>query len=468
MLSRIKDRYIGNRAFYSTVIAVAVPIMIQSGVTNFVSLLDNVMVGQLGTESMSGVAIVNQLIFVFNLAIFGASSGAGIFGAQFYGNGDVEGFRHTFRFKVLLSFVILVIGLCVLRLGGIDLVSLFLNDTDSGNVALTLLESSGYLGVILLGLIPFTAGQVYSSTLRETGRTVVPMIASVAAVFVNLSGNYILIFGKFGAPQLGVRGAAIATVIARFVECAVIIVWTHTNSHKTPFMQGLYKSMRIPAKLAGQIAVKGAPLLMNEVLWAVGMAVLMQSYSLRGLNAVAALNISSTVSNFFAIVYMAMGSAVAIIVGQLLGASQMEKAQDSARKLIAFSIASCLVVGVLLGLLSPYLPLLYKTPGEVRDLASAFILMSAFFMPLHAFMFSAYFTLRSGGRTFITFLFDSVFLWVVSYPLAFFLSRYTNLYILPLYLIVQLADLIKCAVGYILLKKGIWLRNIVSSGKTGI
>ena len=189
----------------------------------------------------------------------------------------------------------------------------------------------------------------------------------------------------------------------------------------------------------------------------------MQCYSYRGLNAVAALNISTTISNLFNVVFLALGSAIAIIVGQLLGAGKMEEARQTDTKLIAFSVASCLVLGSILAVLAPLFPMLYKTTQEVKDLAAVFIRIAALCMPLAGFVHASYFTLRSGGKTIVTFLFDSVFLWCVTVPLAYCLSRFTGLHIVPLYLCCQLIDIIKCIIGFVLLKKGVWINNIVAA-----
>ena len=200
----------------------------------------------------------------------------------------------------------------------------------------------------------------------------------------------------------------------------------------------------------------------NEILWAAGMAVLNQCYSLRGLEAVAALNISTTISNLFNVVFMAMGSSISILVGQLLGAGKMEEARDTDRKLIVFSVLSCFVLGGLMIVLSPLFPKVYNTSDQVKTLAVLLLRVAAGCMPLHAFIHASYFTMRSGGKTIVTFLFDSVYLWCVNIPLAYVLSRFTGLPMAPLYLCCQLIDFIKCAIGFVLVKKGIWLNNIVS------
>lgn len=457
-------KLIGDKKFYKMMLAVAVPIMIQNGITNFVSLLDNIMVGRIGTEQMSGVAIVNQLLFVYNICVFGAISGAGIFSAQFYGKGDHEGIRYVFRFKTIICFVLWVLGIGIFLTGGEFLIRQYLHEGgETGNIALALDYGKQYLAIMMFGMLPFAVTQVYSSTLRETGETIVPMVSSLAAVVVNMSLNWVLIFGMLGAPRLGVQGAAIATVISRFVECGMIIFWTHRHKAKNPYITGVYKSLRIPAGLAGNIIRKGTPLLVNETLWAGGMAMLTQCYSVRGLMVVAGMNISNTITNVFNVVYIAMGSAIAIIVGQLLGAGKMQEAKETDAKLIFFSVVSCAGVGLLMSFIAPLFPQIYNTTDEVRNLAGKFILIAALCMPIQAFTNSSYFTLRAGGKTVITFLFDSVFVWVASVPLAFVLSNYTQMNIVYVYLCCQLIDLVKCAIGFVLVKKGVWVHNIVSA-----
>jgi len=462
MKSRWYHKLIGDKAFYKMVLTVAVPIMIQNGITNFVGLLDNIMVGRVGTEQMSGVAIVNQLMVVFNLGIFGAISGAGIFGAQFFGCKDHKGVQHTFRFKIYICLIILLIGLAVFAGWGEDLILLYLHG-EGNDVALeqTLYYGKQYLMIMLVGLPPFCVDQYYSSTLRECGETILPMKTSIIAVLVNLLLNGILIFGLFGLPAMGVAGAALATVIARYVQAAITIFWTHTHVEKMPFINGVYRSFRIPGTLVSKILVKGVPLMVNEILWSMGMAVMMQCYSIRGLDIVAGLNISTTITNLFNVVFVAMGSAISIIVGQLLGAGKLEEARETDTKLIVSSVISCLIMGGLLVVLAPLFPMMYNTTENVKGLATSLMRVAASLMFMHGFVHATYFTLRSGGRTVITFLFDSACLWCLSIPVAFVLSRYTSIPIVPLYLICQLVDVVKCIIGFILVKKGVWIQNLI-------
>lgn len=463
----LKHTLIGDRAFYKRVVAVLLPIIIQNTVTNVVSLLDNVMVGSVGTIQMSAVAIVNQLLFIFNLCIFGGLAGAGIFVVQYAGAGDEDGVRHCFRMKGYIAIAMLVIACSVFLIFPQQLISMYLAEgTDAADAAATLQYGLTYFEIMLIGLFPFAVSQIYGSTLRELGETKLPMAASVLAIFVNLVFNYILIFGNEGLPFLpfapmGVAGAAIATVISRFAEAAVLVVFVHVNHLRFPFIKHALRSLRIPLPLCMDIAKKGAPLLANEFLWSLGTAMMMQCYSVRGLDVVAAFNIASTIQNLFNVVFLSMGNAIAIIIGQHLGADQLEEAKTAVWRLIALSVATCVVMGSLMALLAPFVPNIYNTTNDVRRMATEFLYVVSFMMPFFAFTHACYFTLRSGGKTLITMFFDCGYTWCVSFPVAFCLANFTGMPIIPLYLCVQLLEIIKCGIGFVLLKKGVWVQNIV-------
>ena len=462
-IDHIKKKLVGDRNFYRKVLTVTIPIMLQNGITNFVNMLDNIMVGQVGTEQMSGVAIVNQLMFVFNLCVFGAVAGAGILGAQFYGSGNHDGVRYTFRFKMYICLAISALGLLIFGGMGDTLIQLYLHSgSETGDIYATLEYGRQYLIVMMAGLIPFAMVQSYAGTLRESGETMVPMIAGITAVVVNLVGNYILIFGKFGAPVLGVQGAAIATVISRFVELGIIVFWTHTHKEEHPFIKGVYRSLYIPGHLVRQILVTGMPLLLNEALWSGGMAMITQCYSVRGLAVVAGINIANTLTNLVNVVFLSLGNAVGIIIGQLLGAGKLEQAKDEDRKIIAFAAFLCIGLGVLLYVVAPLFPLIYNTDQEVRELAASFMRITAICMPLYGITNTAYFTLRSGGKTIITFLFDSAFVWSVVIPIVYSLSHFTGVHVVWVYAACQATELIKAIVGVTLVHKGVWIQKIVT------
>ncbi len=460
----MRQHLLDNRAFYRKTLSIALPIIVQNGITNFVSLLDNIMVGQIGTAQMSGVSIVNQLLFVFNLCIFGATSGAGIFTAQYFGSGDQKGVRYTFRFKVIAGLLLTAFGISVFLLAGEPLISLYLKGEGNPQDAIYSLQyGKKYLLVMLWGLPAFSLTNAYAGTLRESNQTMVPMIAGIVAVLTNLGLNYVLIFGRFGFSAMGVQGAALATVISRYVELAIVAGWVHLNSEKNPFICGAFRSLHIPGRLLKQIMLKGMPLLINEALWSVGIATQSQIYSTISLNVVAAQNISNTLYNLGSVVFLSLGNVVAIIMGQMLGANRpKEEIRDANRKLITIDVLSCLLFGGIVIALSGVFPKLYNTEPAIRQLATSLIIISACFMPFNAYAHATYFTLRAGGKTITTFLFDSCFVWVICIPVIYCLSRFTNLSILPIFAICHCLELIKCLIGSLMLHSGSWIRNITN------
>lgn len=456
-------RWIGDKQFYKAVLALALPLVVQQAITSFVSLLDNVMVGGLSTESISAVAVVNQIITVFNLSLFGGLSGASIFGAQFFGKGDTQGMRETFRFKMILGVVLTIICIGLLAVCGETFIGLFLQgESDVGSTALALNEGMSYLGVMLWGLFPFMVVQAYVSSLRETGETVAPMIASVIAILVNLVLNYVLIFGHFGFPRMGVTGAAVATVISRYVEMVYVLVHAHRHQDKYAFLQGAYKSLHMEDSLLKKIVITGSPLMLNEVLWSLGMTFINQSYSSRGLAAVAAVNITSTAWNLFCVVMFAMGSAVAIMVGQKLGVGDKEGARDIDRKLVFLTVVMHIIMGGLLVLASGLIPQMYNVEESVRETTRQLLIVAGLSLPIHAFVHVVYFTIRSGGKTVITFLFDCVYTWLVPVALAYVLCTYTAMPIVEVYFCIQFIDIIKVIIGALMLRSDFWANNVVN------
>lgn len=452
-----------KKNLFGMVLSLAIPIMLQNGITNAVGLVDSIMVGSLGTEAMTGVSIAGQLIFVFNLAIFGAMSGPGIFGAQYYGSNDIEGVRNVFRIKLWAAVACAILGIGVFL--GFDkfLIGLYMTgNTAKIDPALTLAYSSSYLKIMLIGFIPFSLVQVYATSLRENNESVIPMVAGMASVVTDVVFNYLLIFGKFGFPQMGVEGAAVATVIARFAEFAIIVVWSHASSGRFPFIKKIYSTILVPKRIIGPIAKKSVPILLNEFMWAGGMAALTMCYSMRGEEYVSALSIQSALCNLLNVVFVALGHAVGIIVGQMLGANEFERAKKDSVKLMWFSGGVCIVLTVLLWLFSAKFPMFYDTEDYIRAHATKFIRITALFFPVQGFLNALYFTLRSGGKTLITFLFDSIYTWCVPVLACFLICKLTNLDVFYVFLIIQCADIIKVIIGYIMIKKGIWISNIVS------
>lgn len=456
-------RYVGDRAFYRRVLSVALPIIFQNAITNFVSLLDNVMVGQLSTAQIAGVTIVNNnLLFVVTLCLYGGVAGAGIFTNQYYGCQNHEGIAQTFRYKLLVSLLLGGLAITLFSLADRFLIGLYLKgDGDPALAADTMRYGRQYLKIMLIGLLPFALTNAYSSILRECGHPAVPMAAGFAAMGVNILLNYVLIFGHFGAPAMGVAGAAVATVVSRFAELGIVVIWAHTHPKKLPCIRLLFRSLRIPLPLLRGILKRGAPILLNECLFSLGLAVLNQCYSVRGLTVVPALSISTTVYDLGSVAFRSLGNAVGILTGQMLGANLPKKEIfETNRKMNALCVSAGIVFGILVICVSGVVPKIYNTDDSVRQLATMFIIISALFMPMQGYIFPAYFTMCAGGKTLATLIFDCGINWVISIPLAWLLTRLTGLSIVPIFLLCNSVDILKAACWLRLVYKKKWIRNL--------
>ena len=455
----VLKKLIGSKSFYRRVFAICIPIIIQNAITNFVNLLDNVMVGALGTEAMSGVSIVNQFVFIFNLLIFGAMSAGGIFTSQYHGKGDIEGVRNTFRLKMIMAALVGILGVVIFVALDDQLISTFLHDGEStGNLELTLAYGKEYLMIFVIGMVPYAISQAYASTLRETDDPVIPMYSSIIALVCNCGLNYLLIF----VLELGVKGAAIATVVSRCAELIFVVIATHARSSRYKFIKGAYRSFALPRNLIANVTVRGLPLIFNECMWALAMTLRNQAYSVRGLDVVAAINITSVIVNLASVVYLSCGASISIIVGAELGAGNIEKARDSAWKMMAFSIMCAVITGALMAVIASIFPKMYETSDAVRELATYMTVVSAIYLPFEAYANAAYFTIRSGGRVLMTFLLDAGFMWAIVVPASLCIAHFTNLDIMTFYPLCQGASVLKPLLGFYFIRRGTWARRLVA------
>ena len=447
--------HLGTDPIGKLVPRIAFPSMLAQFVSVLYSIVDRMYIGHIasvGDLALAGVGVCGPILTMIGAfsSLIGVG-GAPLLGIRLGEKNEKEASRilaNAFLMLVSLSLVLTAAALFLTR----PMLMAFGASTVTYPYArayFMIYVSGSVFALLSTGLNQFVICQGFASE---------GMKSVLLGAVLNLLLDPVFIF----VLHLGVRGAAIATVLSRFVECAIVITWTHRHKERNRFIVGAYETMRVPPELARQIVRLGAPLLINELLWSGGMAMLNQCYSMRGLEVVSACNISSTVSNLFLCAALSMGNTVAIIVGQLLGAGELERAVDEDRKLIAFSVALSTCVGIVMALLAPLLPQLYNTSDSVKQMASDMLWVSAAMMPFNAFTNTCYFTLRSGGKTIITFIFDSAYIWAICIPVAFTLSRYTTLPILPMFMIVQSLEILKCGIGFVFVKRRKWVNNLVT------
>lgn len=444
--------HFGDKAFYKTLWMVAAPLVLQQLITTSVQLVDNVMVGKLGEQAIASVSVVNQLYFIVILITFGALGGAGIFSAQFFGSKDYDKLRQTFRFKLLIGFSIALLSFIIFSFFGRSLIMIFTKNETTIDLALT------YLSYARWSAFPWIISVAISNTFRETGVTKPLLIISIVTILTNTFLNFLLIFGNFGAPKLGVEGAAIATLVSRFVEFALVLILLERKGQI--FNTKVHQVFHIEPKLFSSIVVMALPLLLNEAFWSSGQTVFLHAYSTRGDQALAAMNITSAISQLVFVTFGAIATAVAVLVGNTLGRNELDQARENSQKLITTAVIVAIAAGIILFILSFFILNIYDVEEVTKQMAQFNIRINALFIPVFSFNVTMYFTLRAGGDTRSTFMMDAGYMWVIPVPIALLLAYLTHLPVTMLFLIVQSLDIPKMAFGLSRYRKEHWIRNL--------
>lgn len=442
----------GTKSFYKSIISIAGPLVLQQLLTSSVQLVDNLMVGSLPNGELGSVAIINQLYFVIILITFGAMGGAGIFTAQYFGSKDYDKLRQTFRFKIVIGFLLALLSFIVFSIFSGPLISVFTdNPVIKGN-------SEIYLKVIRWSAFPWILNVAIASTFRETRVTKPLLVISIVAILTNTLLNYLLIFGNFGFPELGIYGAAVATLIARGVEFTLALILVIRRGKL--FNSRVFEILKINPKLFTSILVMAFPLMLNEALWSGGQTVFFYAYTSRGTDALEAVTITSTISQLVFVTFGGIATAVAVMVGNTLGKNELEQAKDNAKKLIAFAVMIAIGAGIILFILSFFVVNFFNASEASRAIARFNIRINALFIPVFSFNVAMYFTLRSGGDTKSTFLMDAGYMWVIPVPIALVLAHFTTLPVTLMFLIVQSMDIPKMFFGLSRYRKENWVKNL--------
>ena len=455
MLNKLK-KLIAPKEFYKRVLLLALPVMLQQGITNTVGLLDTLMVSSLGDFALGGVSIVSNIFFVLTALIIGAAAGSGIYIVQFFGAKNYDKMHQVFRARIIFLLVVSIIGISIASIFGENILRLFLEDGQA------IVEGMKYLRIMVFTIIPLATISLYASTYRENQHTMIPMIFGIIAVLINLVFNYLLINGHFGFPKLGVEGAALATLLSRVIEALLLIIYAHYK--KYVFAHRVYRTFFISKDILKNVFLKTLPLMVNEFFWSMGMIMLNLSYAQYGLVVVNAFTISSTINNLFFIIFGGLANGIAIIIGQELGANRFENIKLTAARLIAFGVVVCWGFGIILAITSPFTPKLYSDISvESQLLATRFMLLVSIFLWVYAYNASCFFILRAGGSTVSALIFDSLFTWLLPVPIALyvaFVMKGNRPDVVLLYFSIQCIDFIKLTIGTIIVRRGKWIRNL--------
>lgn len=441
-----------NKKFYLHVLAIAIPFMLQQLITSSVNLLDNLMVGQLGDAAIAGVAAANRYYMIANFGIFGVGGAMSIFLAQYFGAKDEEHVKQTFRYGILSAYVIVTPFIILGYLFPTQILSFFTNDLE------VIQMGTDYLKLAILTYIPMALSMTIGNAMRSLGETKVPMYSSIVAILTNAFFNYVLIFGHFGFPAMGVAGAAYGTIIARIVEAGIFLVVTkHLDFMFKTAVRDLFK---ISKKLAKAITIKAVPLTANEIFWSSGMSILFMFYSTRGKEVMAGMSISGSVADLFFTLFGGMAVATTVVVSQVLGANKLEEARSNAYLMIRFSMMLAVVLGLLMFGFSYIAPNFYNVTDYSRETATTFLRIMSFMFWIYMTNAQCFFILRAGGDTKSTLLMDSVFMWTVNLPAVGLVTYLTGWNVYALYLVGQSTDFLKLIIAYGLVRKEKWVKNL--------
>ncbi len=458
--------FFGSASFYRSALILVIPVMLQSFLTGFVSLVDNFMVAALGDSKMAGVNVANQINFIYLVVINTVCMAGGIYLSQHRGAGDREGMRQAFRFKLILALVISAVYTLICLFFAEPLIRMMLGGNAQGDAIVQ--EGASYLRAVAASFIPIGISSALSTAFRDTGVTKVPLLVSVSAAFINTFLNWVLIYGNLGAPRLEVRGAAIATVAARIFEAMAFLLMAR---YKKPAW-AIHPSalFGIDRFLFREILAKSGMMLFSETAWVMSETVITMIYNGRGgAETVAGMAAGFTIANLLFLVFPAIHASTNVILGTTLGAGKLDEGRAKARWIqsgafiLGFGafIASCVSTLAI--------PLVFSNlSAEARGVTRGLVFVIGAYLPLWCLLNAQFAVSRAGGDTMMGVWVDVGISYAVFIPAALLIARFTSWGPVAIYGLAKLSDIPKAFVAVWWLKKEHWVKNLAAQAKHDI
>lgn len=445
-------QFLGGSDFIKKALMLGFPLVLQQLLITSVSLVDNLMVGQLGDSAIGAVASVNRYYYVAVLSGNGVASGGSIFISQFLGSGNKEKMKQSFRFLLLTTLVSFLVLASVALVFSSSLLSFI--TTNEEIIALATI----YMRYVALSLIPLAITLVLSASLRAIGETKIPLYVSFVTVLVNTGLNYCLLFGNFGFPKLGMLGVGIAYLISRLIEMLILVFIVQSNEF--PFTSSFGEMFHVPFDLAKKITFTVVPLVANEAIWSFGMTMMFKTYATLGNHVLSANSISATIGDIFFTLFAGLAVVSSILIAEPLGGNHLETAKENAFYFRRLGVFLSVLFAILMFVSSYVVPYLYSEVSmETLKATQLLLRMQAFCYPMYTLNTIYYFILRSGGDTKSMLLMDSGIMWFINVPILVVVSSF-HPPLLILFVAGQVSDVIKMAVGHYFIKKEKWVVNI--------
>ena len=442
-----------DKKFYKIMWKLALPIMIQFFLGSFLNMVDTVMVGKLGEAEIAAVGIANQYFFFYHMFLVGICMGCGIFIAQFWGKKDIAGIKRIMGVGLASGMLVSVVFMTVGLLDPSRIIALFNKDV-------TVLQlGGGYLRIVLLSYIFTSITFMYNTSLRSVGNAVLPMLISSIALISNVIFNYIFIFGKFGAPAMGVEGAALATLIARTIEVIALIATVYLS--RSVVAASLRELTDISFAFVKKAYQTITPVILNDVSFGLASILYVAVYGRMGTHAVAAVQICNTINNIFMVVIFSMSSAAAVMIGNSIGAGEEAQSRDYARRFTILAMLVGVSLGSVLAAVSPLMLSAFNVSAKVAYASQIimYIMAGIFIVRMVAIMFIMG-ILRGGGDARQAFYIEGFTMWFIGVPLTILGAFVFGFPIYIVYALAMFEELAKCSLSALRFKSGRWINNV--------
>jgi putative MATE family efflux protein len=445
-----------DKKFYKTLLTLAIPIVIQNLMLSSLNLVDNIIIGRLNVTAIASVGLANQYFFLLNLILFGISSGAAIFTAQYWGNKDLPNIKRVLGICLLTG----VTAALLFTIGGLafpkQILGIFSKDKN------VIAMGSDYLRIIVFSYVMTSITFSFSFTLRSTGNVKPPMVVSMIALSINTILNYGLVYGYLGLPRMGIKGSALATLIARTIEVTLMLSIVYIK--KYPIAASFKELTDLSLPFIRKFYRITMPVILNESIWALGVSIYAIVYAHMGTNVIASINISSTIERITWVIFMGFGNAGAVMIGNKIGEKKPKEAYTYAKRFIVIGPAFAMLAGVIVALGSNIILAAYTIPPLVHGYAQHNLYVFSVFLCARTFNFICIIgILRSGGDTKFSLFIDLGGVWFVGVPMAILAGWYLHLPVYYVYALVSLEEVFKIIFGLprILSKK--WINNLTTS-----
>ncbi|MDU3645510.1 MAG: MATE family efflux transporter [Clostridium perfringens] len=442
-----------DKRFYRLLFSIALPIAVQNLITFMVSMVDTLMVGDLGEIQLSAVSIANNLFFVLTILMFGLAGGSNIMISQYWGKGNV---------KTIHKILAIMYRVCLLITGIFIFIALFLPKyfmgiftTDKAVIDF----GASYLRIVCIGYLFYSITNCTILMLRSVKTVSISIIVYTASLVVNSILNWIFIFGNLGAPELGIRGAAIATVCARITEFSIVLVFMFIYERKIGLK--IEHLLKLDKEILKDYVGLCTPVLCNELLWAIGASMISVIVGRMGTEVVAANSINGVAHQFVTVFIFGMSNATAVIIGNTIGEGKKEKAKEYAYSIGIFSVVMGCISGLMILLIKPFVVNFYNVSYSTKLIAMEIMTVTSGIIVFQSlasnFMMGV---LRGGGDAKFVLINDLIFMWLVAIPGGFFVAFVLELPVALVFLVIKCDEILKSLTSVYRVISGKWVNDV--------